>query len=373
MNNVPVIFLFNSPIASGCDYVTQTMRLVAKKHPSFGLALGDIIFFPKLFTEREPWAVRSLRGSIIIRPISVLPGVRFRWVRMATYMIYALFLSLFMVLRYFGSKRVVWFFEPFHIPALLPIFSGFTKIYDCVDYYPAFNQRAKSEHTTLLRVATSVYANSAPLAKAIRVIRDDVVTVPLGFAETEFERARVLTVPPRKTPFTVGYIGSISSRIDFPLLTRTVKKLRDVQFLFFGSIEPDVFGRKDNTYDAFQSILRCSNVQWIPSISKASIPSVLARTDVGIIPYRIDNDFNRYSFPMKVMEYFAAGRPVVSTDIYSLRQFAKAGVLTIAPEFAQAIVYIRNNGWSREKQKQQRAFAIKHSWKNKIHAIMRRM
>lgn len=372
MNNVPVIFLFNSPIASGCDYVTQTMRLVAKKHPSFGLALGDVIFFPKLFTEREPWVVRSLRGSIIIRPISVLPGVRFRWVRMATYIVYALFLSLFMVLRYFGNKRVVWFFEPFHLPPLLRIFQSYVSIYDCVDYYPGFSEAAEREHVMLMRRATYVFANSLPLLDQLKKMRKDVRAVPLGFSDRLFTTSSS-TVEQSKNIFTVGFVGSISDRIDFPLLQHVVAALPRVCFVFVGAKEVGVFGRKDNVERSFDLLLKHKNVRWINGVAKERVPSVLQGIDIGIIPYREHKLFNRYSFPMKTLEYFSVGRPVVATDIVALRQYEALGLLTIARTpgaFVQAIRSLYATGWDPSHQKRQRQHAKKHTWAKKINAIV---
>ena len=371
MKKEPIFFLFNSPLASGCDYVVQTMRIVSATHPAYGVSLGDIIFFPRLLFSNDRWVVRTVGTSVVVRPVSLLPGVRFRLIRMLTYMITVLGMRVYIALRYRDTRKILWFFEPFHIPALLWVLSGYIKIYDCVDYYPAFNTRAKSEHTRLLQTASYVFANSYPLAKAIRTVRNDVIHVPVGFADTLFGHSRVLPIPPGKKLFTVGHIGSISSRINFRLVTDMVKKMPDVRFLFVGPIEPDVFGSADSASDAFHVLLRYPNVRWISSVSKHSIPSTLAKMDVGIVPYRINHDFNRYSFPMKVMEYFAAGKPVVSTDIVSLRQFDKAGILTITSEFTQAIAHIRNTGWGKKKQKQQWETATRHSWKNKISAIMR--
>lgn len=372
MKKEPIIFLFNAPIASGCDYVTQTMRLVAKTHPSLGLALGDIIFFPKLFTERNPWIIRSSRGAVIVRPISLLPGVRFRWVRMITYISYALFLLSYMALRYFGRKKMVWFFEPFHIPPLLRIFQSYMSIYDCVDYYPGFSEAAGREHATLMRLATYAFANSLPLAGRLRQVRKDVRVVPLGFSDELFALHAVTAVPPKKKQFTVGFVGSISDRIDFPLLSRVIASLPRVRFVFVGSKETNVFGTRDNVARSFHLLLRYKNMRWMGGVAKEKIPDILRGIDVGIIPYRENKSFNRYSFPMKVMEYFSAGRPVIATDIVSLRQYDALGLLTIArtPDaFVRAIRSLCVKGWDPVYQQKQRQQVKLHTWKKKIDAI----
>ena len=44
------------------------------------------------------------------------------------------------------------------------------------------------------------------------------------------------------------------------------------------------------------------------------LPSYLRVIDVGLTPYS-QSDFNRASFPLKTLEYLAAGRPVVASDL----------------------------------------------------------
>ncbi len=48
------------------------------------------------------------------------------------------------------------------------------------------------------------------------------------------------------------------------------------------------------------------------------LPGYLAAMDVGLVPYGA-TEFNRWSFPMKTLEYLAAGLPVVSTSLPAVR------------------------------------------------------
>jgi teichuronic acid biosynthesis glycosyltransferase TuaH len=44
------------------------------------------------------------------------------------------------------------------------------------------------------------------------------------------------------------------------------------------------------------------------------MPAYLGAAAIGLVPYRLD-EFNRASFPLKLLEYLAAGRHVVSTGL----------------------------------------------------------
>lgn len=108
-------------------------------------------------------------------------------------------------------------------------------------------------------------------------------------------------------------------------------------------------------------------------MEKRRIPTYLSQFDLGIAPYRMDNAFNRYAFPMKVLEYFALGRPIISTNIMSLRDYARHGLLTqaiTADEVVRAIPYYRNHGWNSCNQKRQAAEAKRNVWEHKVDKIM---
>jgi len=282
-------------------------------------------------------------------------------------------LRLFLMIRYPAQKKILWFFEPFHVAELLWLFDSYRLVYDCVDYYPGFNAHAKRQHDVLMGKSHFVFANSKSLAKELQKTRLDVVSVPLGFADELFAKTKVRSIPPNKTPFVAGYIGSISDRIDFSLLERTVNGFPTIKFLFVGPLEHDVFDRKDDVPRTWQRILKLPNIEWMGAVPKESIPNVLQRMDVGLIPYRTDLVFNVYSFPLKTMEYFAAGLPVITSDIHELRQYARRGLVKIvgnSKEMMRAIQEIQRYGWSKVHQGTQRGIASRNSWEEKIERIL---
>lgn len=59
------------------------------------------------------------------------------------------------------------------------------------------------------------------------------------------------------------------------------------------------------------------------------LPELLSQCKVGIIPFRTDSDYLRYSAPIKAYEYLAAGLPVVASPIPELQPLADAGLIRI--------------------------------------------
>lgn len=372
MKKHPIVFLFNSPLQSGCDYVIQTMRAMGATHPLYGLALGDLISLPKLVIESHPWVVRHFEGTLIIRPVACIPGIRFRWVRIATYAFYAVILRILVAIRHPATPKMAWFFEPFHLSRLLHLFWGFQTLYDCVDYYPAFHPLAAAEHAAIVKQATYVFANSVPLFQSLSRVRPDTRLVPVGFADSLFVSHAVRPIRPGTKKLVVGYIGGISARMDFDMLIFAAKKLPRVGFRFAGPIETNVFGSDDDAGRKFTALRNLPNVSYVGELAKHRIPRFLSSIHIGIIPYREDSAFNTNSFPMKTLEYFAAGRPVIATRIAALEDYRTNGLLNIVSSqnaFVDAITVLQRKGWTSRKQKEQYAVAMKQRWAEKIRTI----
>ena len=124
----------------------------------------------------------------------------------------------------------------------------------------------------------------------------------------------------------LGLVGQLSERIDLDILTA----LSDAGFALL------LVGPRDPRWEAerFAELAGRPAVHYTGRVPAASVPAYLAAIDVGITPYTA-SDFNRASFPLKTLEYLAAGRPVVSTDLpgarWLLEDLARAG-LAVAGE-----------------------------------------
>ena len=104
----------------------------------------------------------------------------------------------------------------------------------------------------------------------------------------------------------VGLIGQLTQRIDLGMLTAVADA--GYSLLLVGPYDP----RWER--EGFAALTARPNVRYAGRVPAEAVPSYLASIDVGLIPYS-SSAFNRASFPMKTLEYFSAGLPVVSTDL----------------------------------------------------------
>ena len=152
-----------------------------------------------------------------------------------------------------------------------------------------------------------------------------------------------------------GFVGHLSRRIDLQLLEAVAAS--GVSLLLVGP--------RQNSFDLsrIERLLSRPNVRWVGPKPFGELPSYLRVIDVGLTPYG-DTAFNRASFPLKTLEYLAAGRAAVATDLPAAR-FLATDLVTLATSPAdfvaatQAELVRRPSPALREARQ---AFARRHSW-----------
>ena len=152
-----------------------------------------------------------------------------------------------------------------------------------------------------------------------------------------------------------GFVGHINSRTDLGLLEAVADA--GVSVLLVGPKEPSFEPER------FDRLVERRNVAYVGSRPFEQLPSYLKLIDVGLVPYGL-TEFNRYSFPMKTLEYLAAGRSVVATSLPAM-QWLDTDLVSLAdnPEaFAASVV--RDVALARDPARVRRCreFASGHSW-----------
>ncbi|MEJ1921990.1 glycosyltransferase family 4 protein [Microbacterium sp. KHB019] len=147
----------------------------------------------------------------------------------------------------------------------------------------------------------------------------------------------------RLSPPIAGVAGQFNARTDFSVLEAVQQS--GVSLLLVG---PRRFHMPEGEAD-FERLIGQPGVQWVDSVPKEELPAYLAWFDAGLTPYA-DTMFNRRSYPLKTVEYLAAGIPVVATDVAPTdgldERFVR--IAASAGEFAAATVDLLANDRDRE-------------------------
>jgi len=131
----------------------------------------------------------------------------------------------------------------------------------------------------------------------------------------------------------VGYIGALNNWEEIARILRCAEVLRDTQAVFL--IVGD--GRFKTRAEGFARRIGLTNVKFVGGVDYDAVPDFYAALDVGICPYNVSP---ARVFSMKLVEYLAAGKIVVTTALSGLREFQFSDVIISEPDpesFAQAI------------------------------------
>ena len=159
-----------------------------------------------------------------------------------------------------------------------------------------------------------------------------------------------------------GLIGHINERIDLALLEAIADRGRSL--LLIGPRRPDFEPKR------WDALTKRSNVRWLGPRQYQQLPAYMRAIDVGLVPYN-DSAFNRGSFPLKTLEYLAAGRPVVTTGLPAAHWLATdlISIADGAAAFADAVDRLLVAPQLKELGEARRAFAKRHSWAQRAEEI----
>jgi len=152
-----------------------------------------------------------------------------------------------------------------------------------------------------------------------------------------------------------GFVGHLNARTDLALLEAVVAA--DVSLLLVGPRDPEFEPER------LDALLAQPRVAWVGSRPFEDLLPYLKTIDVGLVPYA-NTQFNRNSSPLKVFEYLAAGKPVVSTPLPEVRSLLTHLVAQAEAPGDFAGVTIREAAAPRNPEllAERRRFAARHSW-----------
>jgi len=188
-------------------------------------------------------------------------------------------------------------------------------VYHCSDNFPAFFEApfaekvAKREEEMISRVDL-VIAVSEPLMEKCFALNSNSYLLKHGVDEHFYiQRDGPLPVPDdlKELPSPIiGFVGSIDMTIDYTLTAQVLAENGDKNFAFVGPVD------RRNERD-FEALRRNKNLYYLGKKFWKDLPAYIQNFDLCIIPWAINDFTKRSRCPLKVVEYLASGKFVVST------------------------------------------------------------
>ncbi|OEF98873.1 hypothetical protein BHF71_02800 [Vulcanibacillus modesticaldus] len=155
----------------------------------------------------------------------------------------------------------------------------------------------------------------------------------------------------------IGYVGAWAPWVDTNLIKQVAQAFPNALITIIGT----EFGRKFNTSS--------KNIVFLGHKPYQQIPRYLYYCDVCLIPFKI-NQITSATNPIKMYEYLAAGKPVVSTNIPEARNVPNVFVGKDNNSFIKNISLILNNKIPIDYNRSNNWIKL-HSWQMRYYQIKR--
>lgn len=183
---------------------------------------------------------------------------------------------------------------------------------------------------TTMQTANLVFTASDLIYRHLVRMKKETHYAPLGVDYKLFHTALAndLLIPEDLAAIPeprVGYIGMIEHWLDLDLIEHLAATMPDVSFVFIGRYGP---------WSGVERLMNYPNVYLLGARSRGSLPTYLKWMSACLIPFKL-NELTLHTHPMKIYEYLAAGKPVVSTPIHEVAKFSEFIEIASRPvEFA---------------------------------------
>ncbi len=159
----------------------------------------------------------------------------------------------------------------------------------------------------------------------------------------------------------IGYYGALANWMDYDLIKFLAKEKPEYEIVFFGVKYDDSFDKsKVNTF---------KNVHFLGKRKYDILQNYSNKFDVCIIPFKI-NEITKATSPVKLFEYMALGKPIVTTDMDECKKYESVLIAKNKEEFVTLInkaIESKNNTEYLEMLKKD---ALNNTWDQKAKIIV---
>jgi glycosyltransferase involved in cell wall biosynthesis len=264
------------------------------------------------------------------------------------------------------ERPVIWAGTPSPaLVAVLDLLPSRLLVYDCLDAVAAFRPgypEVEAAEATLARRADVVLATSPELEARMRRHNPRTVLVPnaadydhfsrrIAFGDIPFE-LRALPRP------VIGYVGEVAAWFDTGLVRRLALRHPEWSIVLVGPATAEA-----------RRALPAANVHFLGRRPYSELPRYLAGFDCCLIPFRA-TPLTAAVSPIKLYEYLAAGRPVVSTPLLNVLPFAREVLVAGDQRFLEAVEEAVAGRHDVEAAEGRRHCARAHTWEQRVTRIL---
>ena len=163
----------------------------------------------------------------------------------------------------------------------------------------------------------------------------------------------------------IGYYGALASWFDYEMIKKLAKERPNYNIVLLGIKYDDSFDKAN--LDEY------SNIYFLGSKEYDVLPNYANKFDVCTIPFLI-NDITQATSPLKLFEYMALGKPIVTTAMKECKKYESVMIANDSNEFIKLIDHSielikakdKNNNYFSLLNKE----ALENTWEAKANSII---
>ncbi|HEY7543269.1 MAG TPA: glycosyltransferase, partial [Blastocatellia bacterium] len=162
------------------------------------------------------------------------------------------------------------------------------------------------------------------------------------------------------------YYGAMAAWLDYELIEAVAREREDWNFLFIGPAYDNSLRERG------RRMLKRKNVRWIGPRPYAELPGYLRLVDVAMIPFLI-NDITRATSPLKLYEFFAAAKPVVTTRMRECLAFEEVLAVEGAKDFSRSLDIAKARAGDEQFRERLRKLGEANSWTARAQVVIEKL
>ncbi|MBN1168800.1 glycosyltransferase [Candidatus Woesebacteria bacterium] len=159
----------------------------------------------------------------------------------------------------------------------------------------------------------------------------------------------------------IGYYGALANWIDFKLIRFIAKNNKNYNIILIG-LDADNFIEKEK-------LNNFHNIYFLGPKKYSLLPWYLSQFDVAIIPFK-NGDISDSTSPLKLFEYMAGGKPVVTTNMKECKKYDEVLVSRTYEDFNLNLKKALKIKTDKNFIKRLKNTAIHNSWKDRIKTLI---
>lgn len=170
----------------------------------------------------------------------------------------------------------------------------------------------------------------------------------------------ILSIKNRNKP-VIGYFGALAAWFDYELIQKLATERPEYEILIIGV-------NYDGSIDKY-NLNKYSNITILGPVNYQDLPKYASTFDISTIPF-LKNEITESTSPIKLFEYMALGKPIVTTNIAECQKYKSALIADDHQDYIRKI----DQALALRTNEEYRTFlyteAKKNSWQIKAQQII---